>query len=118
MSRIVTPELKVKREISQYILLAKKDVFFWWQKSVGVFDPRTMSFRKNKSRFEINGVSDILGVYRGKFFAIEVKSKNGKPTKEQIEFLENVKRHGGYACVARSVDDVVKLFDEIEGKNA
>ncbi len=42
----------------------------------------------------------------GRFFAIEVKSAEGKPTPEQTAFLAAVVRAGGIAFLARSVKDV------------
>jgi len=54
------------------------------------------------------GISDIIGCYKGRYFAIEVKRPGGKPTSFQEKFLENVKRAGGIAIVARSVDDVIR----------
>ncbi len=52
------------------------------------------------------GVSDIIGIYKGRFFAIEVKTEKGKLNKHQEEFLDLVKWNGGIALVARSADDV------------
>ncbi len=54
------------------------------------------------------GVSDILGIYKGKPLAIEVKTSKGKLSENQIYFLQNFKREGGIAFVARSVEDVEK----------
>jgi Holliday junction resolvase len=54
------------------------------------------------------GVSDIIGIYRGKFLAIEVKTERGKLTDAQRAFLDRVNREGGIAFVARSVEDVIR----------
>jgi len=61
------------------------------------------------------GVSDIIGIYKGKFVAIEVKREDRldcpyncthKTCKEQKLFLFDVSDAGGIAIVARSVGDV------------
>ena len=53
------------------------------------------------------GVSDILGVLpTGQMIAVEVKRPGGRPTKEQIIFIEDIRRCGGLAFVADSVDIV------------
>jgi len=52
------------------------------------------------------GSSDIIGIYKGRMLAIEVKTENGKTTKEQDKFLKLVKDNGGIAFVARSEEDV------------
>lgn len=49
---------------------------------------------------------DHLGQSLGVFTAIEVKNKNGKPTKEQLNFLQAVEMSGGFAGIAKSVDDL------------
>ena len=55
------------------------------------------------------GSSDLIGfAMRGEvaiFLAVEVKSKTGRIRSLQQEFLEAVRRAGGIAILARSVDD-------------
>lgn len=53
------------------------------------------------------GISDIIGIYKGRPLAIEVKTLRGKVTDDQQNFLDNFKDAGGIAIVARSVDDVI-----------
>lgn len=54
----------------------------------------------------LKGKSDILGIYKGKFLAIEVKRPSGRLSLDQELFLEEVKKHGGIAIIARSVEDL------------
>lgn len=111
---IVVPKLKEK-DIENQILawLWSKRIFAWKNQSVGVFDPIRKIYRKSNNKFHLNGVSDILGVYNGKFLAIEVKSNSGKLTENQKEFLERIKSYGGIGIVARSIEDVEKVFSVI-----
>lgn len=47
------------------------------------------------------------------FTAVEVKTSSGKLTKEQVNFIQNVKMSGGVAFVATSIEEAVtKLFKE------
>jgi hypothetical protein len=96
------PEGVIQNQILNY--LSTVNVFFWRQNSVGVFDTKTQKFRKQRSKFHIKGVADILGVCwpSGRFLAIEVKKFGGYPSKEQKLFLENVNAKGGLGFVARS----------------
>lgn len=57
------------------------------------------------------GVADILGVYHGVFFALEVKrpGKLRTLTVNQDRFLARVRRHGGKATVVSSVDDAMNF---------
>ena len=54
------------------------------------------------------GVSDILGVWKGRMLAIEVKAPRGKPTPVQTTFLKRIENEGGIAILAYSVDDVIR----------
>jgi penicillin-binding protein-related factor A (putative recombinase) len=53
------------------------------------------------------GVPDILGIYKGQFLGIEIKTKIGKVSPEQERFLDNIRQNGGIGFVARSLDDVI-----------
>lgn len=59
------------------------------------------------------GVSDLLCVRDGHFYAIEVKRPGKKPTPEQIAFLRDVEAHGGTALVAMGLDDVKQLIKKL-----
>ncbi len=98
-------EKEIQNSILEY-LAYRKDVFAWPNQSVGIFDPVRKVFRKSHSKHHLNGVSDILGIYRGKPLAIEVKTKIGKVSPDQRDFLHQFGEEGGVCFVARSVQDV------------
>lgn len=52
------------------------------------------------------GSSDIIGLYQGRFLAVEVKTPQGKVTKKQKKFLDLVIKNGGIAFIARGKEDV------------
>ena len=87
------PKLQTEKEITASIRMVLRTfgIFHWkvWQ---GLGSEK--------------GVSDIIGIYKGKFLAIEVKTEKGRLSKHQEEFLDHVVWNGGIAIVARSVDDV------------
>lgn len=90
--------------------------FAWKNNSVGVYDASRGVHRKAKGRFTINGVSDILGIYHGRFLAIEVKrATGGRVTKEQHDYIERIKKLGGIAGVCTSVDEARELLKESGG---
>lgn len=111
-----------EKQVQDQILcfLQKCQIFAWTNKTTGVYDTQKGVFRKSKSRFDIKGVSDVLGVLPdGKFLAIEVKrpsisgvQKGGMLSKEQKLFLENVKNNGGLAFVARDLNDVTHYLKD------
>lgn len=61
------------------------------------------------------GEPDIYCVYRGRFFALEVKRPGGKPTRLQALTLEKWERAGAVAAVVHSVAEVRAI---IEGEGA
>lgn len=60
------------------------------------------------------GFSDLFG-YRlkdGKIFFMEVKTKKGKLTENQVNFLEEQKKNGAIAGVVKSINDALELLEE------
>lgn len=104
-------ESLIKRAIGDYLATMPNVVMFWYNSTTGRFDPRSKKFFPLNGKYDRKGISDILGLFSdGVFLAIEVKSKKGRLTPDQKSFLEDVKKHGGVAIVARSVEDVVSAF--------
>lgn len=61
------------------------------------------------------GTSDLLGfTLDGRILAIECKSATGKPSEEQVKFLEAIRVAGGVAGVCRSVEDALALINHTE----
>lgn len=48
---------------------------------------------------------DVLGCYRGQFFAVETKAEGKKPTLRQTEALQDIGRAMGKTFVFAGVDD-------------
>lgn len=61
------------------------------------------------------GFSDLLGVRKsdGKAIFIEVKTKKGKPTPKQKNFIQQMQLNNAIADVCRSADEAIKLVKEI-----
>jgi len=71
-------------------------------RSVGIFH-----FKHWGGPMGYPGVSDILGCYKGKMIAIELKSPTGKATADQERFIQNVNDAGGIGFIAHSLDEVI-----------
>lgn len=57
------------------------------------------------------GSSDLIGwTHDGMFCAVEVKTDTGSPTKEQLVFIREVHRAGGFSGIARSEDDLINIL--------
>lgn len=59
------------------------------------------------------GSSDLIGWYRGKFLAVEVKRKSEKAKPKQQNFIDQVNKDGGIAFVAHSSEEASKKLFEI-----
>lgn len=94
-----TPEKKVKDKVRQR--LNERAVFHFMPATYG---------------FGASGIADIVGCYLGKFFAIECKAGDNRPTALQVKNLERVSKAGGYALVVneRNIEDVDWMLDRIE----
>lgn len=53
---------------------------------------------------------EMVGKEVAIFTAIEVKTKKGKPSPEQINFIETVKNSGGYAGIATNDNEALDLL--------
>jgi hypothetical protein len=100
-----------ERDVQHAIRLAlgrMTDVVLW-RNSTGVARPNDRVVRYGLCV----GSSDLIGILApsGRFIALEVKMPVGRLTLEQRQFLELVRRRGGFACVVRSVDDAVAAMD-------
>lgn len=100
-------ESTLVRAILDYLEL--RNIMAFRVNTTGVFDPTRKVFRKFSGR---RGVSDIIGVFNGRFLAIECKTDEGRVSQDQQEFLDDVQSHRGIAIVARSVDDVERVLTE------
>ena len=59
------------------------------------------------------GFTDLFGFRSdGRIFFIEVKNKTGKLRPEQKIFIENIRKRGALAGVARSVEDAMEIVNE------
>ena len=73
---------------------------------------RLVLARPSAIRLAAPGVSDLIGwTEGGRFVAVEVKGPRGRVTAEQAAFLDLVRRSGGLAGVARSVEDARAIIE-------
>jgi len=91
-----------------------------FRNNVGLFqtkDGRKVMTGLCKGSSDIIGWTEVeikphmIGKKVAVFTAIETKAAKGKPTKEQINFVEKVKEAGGLATVAYTLEDIKKTLD-------
>lgn len=70
-------------------------------------------FKHHGNQFSQVGVPDIIVCYKGRFIGIEVKNETGKTSPLQDVNLKMINDAGGIGIVARCVEDVSKVIDNI-----
>lgn len=68
--------------------------------------------KHHANKFTKVGVPDILGCWKGKFIAIEVKTPVGVLSELQKYNLEAIRNAGGISFVARSLQDVQEVIND------
>ena len=60
------------------------------------------------------GFSDLFGFRKsdGKAVFIEVKTPTGKPSQEQLKFIDTMRKNGAIAGICRSAEDAVNLISD------
>ena len=91
----MTPEAKVKRAVCARL------------KELGAY-----YFYPVTGGYGSSGVPDIVGCYGGKFFGIECKAGNNKPTELQKKNLQAIADAGGIALIVNeaNIDSVVSVL--------
>lgn len=54
------------------------------------------------------GGADLIGVFNGRFVAVEIKTAQGRQSVDQRRFQQLVESRGGEYVILRSVDDALK----------
>jgi hypothetical protein len=57
------------------------------------------------------GVSDLLLWRAGKFYALEIKARDGRLSPLQAEFIADIERAGGFACCVEGVDAALRTLE-------
>jgi len=79
-----------------------------WRNNTGAYNDGQRYIRYGLCK----GSSDLIGIFKGRFLAIEVKTPKGRVSKEQKKFIDAVNGAGGIGFVARSPEDVKKHLTE------
>lgn len=69
--------------------------------------------RKTHGSAYASGFADLIGCLRGRFFAIEVKRPGEEPTALQLQELDNIRKAGGAAVWADTLEQVQAFVREM-----
>ena len=115
---MMNEETKIQRQIqvgcSDLAVLFRTETGMFFQGKVNRNANGSITITHAKPiKILVKGFSDLAGWRKsdGKFVGIEVKTTKGRATKEQKNFIKQVRKAGGLAGVARSVAearDIIK----------
>jgi penicillin-binding protein-related factor A (putative recombinase) len=99
-------EKKIENEIR--LRLGQRPDTVLWRNAIG-FD------EVHKTRYGLcKGSSDLIGIHKGRFLAIEVKRPGAKATPQQLLFLTLVQKYGGISGIATSVEEAEAIIASID----
>ncbi len=78
-----------------------------FRNNVGLFT--TLDGRKVRTGL-CTGSSDLIGWYKGRFLAVEVKTRTGVVRKEQQAFIDQVVNDGGLGCIVREPGELTEYL--------
>ena len=75
-------------------------------------------FKVHGSAYQVTGLPDILGCYRGRFVAFEVKlpGKESTLSNRQRLMLHRVRQQGGYSAMLTSKRGALEAIQEIDSE--
>ncbi len=108
------PEQIIHKAVAQHLRQRGVPGLLWWHTPNG----QHIAGKKGRMHGGIlkamgvrAGVSDICALHGGKFFALELKAPGGRPTEEQLEFIDGVREQGGFTCVAEGIDEALRALE-------
>lgn len=68
-----------------------------------------------QAQYNLNGLPDILCLYKGFFLGLELKrEKGGAPTQLQLRKIKAINDNGGIGVIVRSVEEVEEILNNID----
>lgn len=85
----------------------------FWRNNVGVAE----TTRGTKIKFGLfPGSADLIGLFKGRFIAVELKTAVGRQSAEQKLWQGVVESHGGLYAIVRSEDDARALLQDLHAR--
>lgn len=103
-------EHKLQIAVTNFLRVALPQDATWFAVPNGGFR-KLRTAQKLKAEGVRPGVADIIIIWKGRAFAIELKTPHGRQSPAQKEWAENFTLAGGVYHVARSVDEVEGLLN-------
>lgn len=92
-------EAEIQRAVFQQIAQRKHPDVLAWPVPNNPMARRTVGF--------VAGVHDVHILHRGKFYTMELKTMDGRPTIAQLEFRDGINNAGGYSFIPQGLDQAI-----------
>ena len=103
------PEQRLAIAVADFLRVALPDDAVWWHTPNSIWTTVKQA-GVHKAMGVKAGVADILLIYKGRPFAMELKSGTGSLSGAQHTWLSQFVRAGGAYCVVRNLDVVESLL--------
>ncbi|MBU1785252.1 MAG: VRR-NUC domain-containing protein [Candidatus Omnitrophica bacterium] len=113
-----TSEASIQNDIR--LALGRHPACCLWRNDVGL-----AHYERRGRRYSVRyglcpGSADLIGIIKpsGRLIALEIKTPRGRPSKEQLLFLQLVRSMGGFGAVVHSVEEAFNALERaLEGAN-
>ncbi len=104
------PEQKIQRAVFQHLRMrGAPGVFAFHCPNGGYRRPAEAAIMKGLG--VVAGVPDVIAIFQGNVYALELKAEGGRATAKQLEAVENIRNAGGFACVAEGLDRALRCLE-------
>lgn len=59
----------------------------------------------------VAGVPDVMIIFKGSVYALELKTEKGKPSEKQYAAVEAIRDAGGFACIVHGLDPAIRCLE-------
>jgi hypothetical protein len=108
------PEQDIHKAVAAHLRQRGAPGLLWWHTNNNIHMPGRRGRIQGGIKRGLGvraGVSDILALYSGKFFALELKAPGGRPTEDQLAFHSDVQANGGFTCIAEGLDEALRALE-------
>lgn len=108
--RRARPEQQIQRAVFQHLRQrAAPGVFAFHVPNGGYRKPKEAAIMKGLG--VVAGVPDVMVIFRGAVYALELKAEGGRPTLKQLEAVDNIRNAGGFACICEGLDRALRCLE-------
>lgn len=109
-ARRASPEAQIQRAVFQHIKQrAMPGVFAFHVPNGGYRKPIEAAIMKGMGVRA--GVPDVMVIYQGNVYALELKAEGGRPTENQFKAVEDIRNAGGHAVIVEGLDRALRCLE-------